>query len=564
MLPFSSQIEQICSQIRCSKNKIEGLFPSSSDKKEGWYPLADIYSKYIPYPFKNNSLSLPFEVKVALVQKYLYDVLYINGTCNALEEPLPTPEEYPKLDIIDPIPNVIESQQWQLVSKLFDGKMVLTKNNSIVEAYSGEYIANDDPEDTYTIIKPKKKQDAGFLYFESKDLVTGSFQKTRFYFNVSVSHRRLITSWIVWGLEQYDIPHLIKYYYSSASRVDNIVLYINNDHSLATLFALSDIFPKIAPYLLNKLPLFLNQLEIFDSKIGTAESPIGDSSFGTHRTTILAEIFLNYFDSVAADDTQTCHPDFQYVLDCITRKGYDHASFYLNPNSTYPQQLFKGCIHSHPTKIFIVPSNLKAVCYIADWICREAFWVSDTHCEWIGTVSEQQESAWGEDCEFIPDTFYRGKLGIYVFLLALSKIVDRPLYSFVGQKIIKNISKPPQEIINFIKNVENWEPKPVKKVPQLMTTSITEFVFPSIKSEPTIRRRWNNARKSFNQLKSLLIDPKSIELSVDISKIPLLYLNDQGIAIFCPSFNGLSLIGYGSLSILFENLPRPSEELMNY
>jgi hypothetical protein len=181
------------------------------------------------------------------------------------------------------------------------------------------------------IKKEDKNMQPGFYFVYSENLPEHNACLVRFYWNVPPAGAAKLVQEITKAFNRNKIPFRFKCLSSPAmydTRADCSVLYIEKRYFKIGCRIIAGFLPALEPYLQEETPLFARRLH---RGISFAEDPMDGSSFGMHRSALLARGLV----SAHGKNYDNMDDRLAEVERVFLENGIDLGEPYLNPNSHY-------------------------------------------------------------------------------------------------------------------------------------------------------------------------------------------------------------------------------------
>ncbi len=480
---------------------------------------------------------------ISLLRCYYYNEFYQLGDLNATNGPFPSDGFNTVSQQIVPTREEMDSQ-WHRVTipEYASASILLQKGVCRLLPEPGECISKgaDYPEHFF-VRSNERRNDDHWKYFRSRTPLSEPLREVKFYFNLSLDKAPDWAACLKSQLDRYQLPFELKYLKSDESRCDSGVLYVSADQVGPVLVALRGVYAAIRPFLQQRLPLFVRPLLLPDGQptgIGFAESPDpepgwGFMSFGQDRCHRIANEMLEVFKKEGVLPDGELNAD--HVIERLKKIGLEN--FYQNPGSTYvyPLQLFEGLpaltFPAVATDIFL--QEAACIGYI---LCREAIWLSEKCCTWIGTDTRKPTYLNG----LLADSDLKGRPGVAHFLRTLHEVVSEPLFQLTAQAAETGRYEAP---VAFTSPLESKEFN-VKYDTNLFAELCDFLTDPHLPDER--EGRLNKLRGLFDQRpnpQSGLCQGLHLEDWAAVNK----YSADNGWYDLLPGLDGLALLGFSYL-----------------
>lgn len=228
---------------------------------------------------------------------------------------------------------------WVVYNTDGKGQAFVKKNGELMHLMPDAYRFTDPQRqalkpNTPVDIKIKKEDkniQPGFYFVYSENLPEQSAGLIRFYWNVSPAGASKLVQAISTAFNRAKIPFRFKCLSHPGmyeSRADGSVLYLEKRHFKIGCLVIKGLLPALRPYLKEETPLFARRLY---RGLSFAEDPMDGSSFGMHRSGLLARGLVSAhrknYDEI---DDRLAEVDRVFA-----ENGIDLDKPYLNPNSYY-------------------------------------------------------------------------------------------------------------------------------------------------------------------------------------------------------------------------------------
>jgi hypothetical protein len=404
---------------------------------------------------------------------------------------------------------------------------------------------------------------------------TVRYARFYFHFTLQAGSGASLAKIIKETLDARGIPFRLKYLFVQRGTIcpepvrrDTAVLYASIDDFVPVVFALREIYPLLN--LTEGVTLFVRPFANMPG-LSFAEDPADGESFGKTRLRLIAGGILatrNPDGSVAAES----------VPAWVAGQGYNLDAFYLEPKPAlaYDESWFS--LAPLPLAAPDASGALQKARQVGDWLCREAIWLPENRCNWVGARANEKPIPYA----FLDDGWPTGRLGIALFLAALARYTDSALYAYVANGAIPDLERavdatPDDPTRQALLNVLNYTPTTGGAVGSLRrrTGRVRAWLWAMVDGVRTgaafrflagpPRLPTNDSAKAaycafcralrvsgetpvVNEAywKRLLDDP---HLAVGFEA------NQWGIDEFVPGINGLTLLGFGFLRTADRHLP---------
>ena len=193
---------------------------------------------------------------------------------------------------------------WQVEKVTPSGGIFASRGRLIKYANPGEYVlkgAKAAPPQSglpVSIYFPKESiaLQPGYYYAFGESVLSPSDDQflVRLYFNTNANSAPRLLRLVAESLNKYQIPFRMKFIgdQSLYFRQDSAVLYVKRNFIQVISMLLADFSDVLEPLLDDSTPLFTRRLQ---KGVGFAEDPGNGSSFGLHRSTIVAKAIWNAY-----------------------------------------------------------------------------------------------------------------------------------------------------------------------------------------------------------------------------------------------------------------------------
>lgn len=214
-------------------------------------------------------------------------------------------------------------------------------------------------------------------------------------------------------------------------RTDVAVLYLTRARYPDALGAIAATYAEVMDHLRSPVSAYVRQLA---PGLGLAEDPQDGSSFGQHRSRLLAAGLT----SPAAVQATTVAERELAVLETIRAGDIDPAALHLDrgsidhypglPTPAAPVALRTGPEAVPETAPLEPAAALEIAKGIADHLCHTAIWNRD-RCTWLGTVAvgDEDDDEIELSCATLGPSVYDGNAGVALFLSETAALTRDPV-----------------------------------------------------------------------------------------------------------------------------------------
>ncbi|WP_259014270.1 T3SS effector HopA1 family protein [Emticicia fluvialis] len=328
------------------------------------------------------------------------------------------------------------------------GKFYLCKGEQYKLVSAGDFVSSSSFPNQDKIVDLRIKRleilDNAWFYFRGIKYLGSSFiTRIYFHFNYDFETIARFSKDLQDELNNWLIPFEYKFAIRKNSRLDNAVLYTAREHYLIVFYIVKKIAtaPQYADLFGSATLPFTKKTVLRGITFGE-EPPIKNSSFGKYRADILAEIYIEYYQTRTANISKQRLSGF--VKKRLLEMGFNLDDFFRNPQSKYPydfsilSKAFNGSKRYNPLS---ENNYLNWALHIGRLICRQALVINQkgkTHCYWLSLIEDETSSF---EYRLTDDSFNEGRLGIIYFLAKLySYFPNEYLFRFLCKTVLKDIS----------------------------------------------------------------------------------------------------------------------------
>ena len=539
--------------------------------EKGWISLSEWNKNANQFSsFRLQSISKSEQTR--LLRDYFYYTFYTSGSFDFISLP---ETKY----VIDTLPNTFPNDRCKPVEEVYFQKLLFT-GEAVVERGAARYIVqpgdfvlnNGLPGEVIKTFNQDPRTDqaesdhTNWLYSDSMQPgFNFEDQYIRFYFNSFPDQATSIARLLIDQLDSYGVQFQIKHLSADhePDRCDRIVLFVPQKQFVVVASAVIHVYDICKPHLRDRLPLFVKPLF---AGIGFAEEPFGRESFGESRCSWISLALLQWVSHLPAGSSG--RPNANDITETIlTLQGIGHLDhIYLNPGSYYPYnfEIFNikpGIQERVPTR-----SNLwlRGAVKIANFLCREAAWITPEKCIWIGASRDNNSETFYAP---LSGDWQNGLLGPVLFLIAIEKYVNDPLYKYVA-----NRASPDFQYILAGDSVCNgasrdiFEYRPTIGADNVNRDIELEGERPGVSQVATNGADFKNDRDNYLCLQSFVMKTGNHQVMHPEKFYDILrYIqhnatafatNEFGTNDLVPGMNGLSLVGFSYLLAYDPQFPR--------
>ena len=544
-----------------------------------WIPVIDYGERCRPVAIRFLSF-VDAQMQTVKLHQYLYDNFYILGRDSMFAtpaEPPIVPTNIPTISLEDR-PARFNSAFYK--TELTTGHAILTQNTSLFSVKTGEWVKSSMEIDGLAVVdivtrdaRTNAREDTNSWFVS--DSQTYGFDAEdkliRFYFNSVMECTSLIAHSLIKSLDYYGIQFQLKYLVneSDRDRCDKIVMYVPQRQFIIAARITLGVYGRFKEYFIHKLPLFVK--EIYPG-VGFAEEPVTSESFGRSRCLWIASAVMRWASTLSPSIT-TATPSAEQICQIIReeQKLVTLNEFYLNPGSKYPYNLgvfnctshFIGCYGD-------LNCYLRNAIEIGNFICREAIWNKEGKVSWISAQADQEDNPF---YTMMGDGWERGIVGPLLFLHVLFKYTADPLYQYVVDSAVINLSEIFESSTFNRKLLELYKYSPAVNRAYGPYQDDVDPVSVSSKTIVDTKKRsglelfkvGTPQQSIFSIIVKILHENATCndsdwtqlsELLLDVSTQPNLFLtNEFGWDDLLPGMNGLSLLGFSNLLVFDRELP---------